>query len=64
MKQEIGLPCIKAVILAAGGGSPMDAIQRDNLKCLQHVDGVAILERTKKGNPYCGVTEFVFVLGF
>lgn len=64
MKQEIELPSIKAVILAAGDGSPADAIQSGNLKCLQHVDGVAILERMIRGNLDCGVTEFVFVLGF
>lgn len=64
MKQEIEIPSIKAVILAVGDGSPVDAIQRSNLKCLQHIDGTAILERLIRGNLECGVTEFVFVLGF
>ncbi len=64
MKHELEVPVIKAVILAAGEGSLADASRPLTLKCLQHIDDVAVLERTIRASLEAGVTAFVFVLGF
>lgn len=64
MKHEIEIPNIKAVILAAGAGSRVDPLRETVPKCLRHVGGVAILERSIRNSLACGVTEFVFVLGY
>lgn len=64
VKHELEVPVIKAVIIAAGEGSHTDTSRPLALKCLQHFDGVAVLERTINASLEAGVTAFVFVLGF
>ncbi len=64
MKHELEIPNTKAVILAAGVGSRVDPSREGDPKCLLHVGGIPILERTIRNCLACGVADFVFVLGF
>lgn len=64
MKLESAVLPQKAVILAAGIGSRLAPLTNDCPKCLLEVDGVNILERMIAGNLACGISEFVFILGF
>ncbi len=54
----------KAIILAAGIGSRLGSLTQDCPKCLLEVNGVKILERMITTSLACGISEFVFVLGF
>ena len=54
----------KAIILAAGVGSRIRPLTDDCPKSLLKVNGIAILERMILNIQACGLSEFVFVLGY
>jgi choline kinase len=64
MSPASSLPPTKVVILAAGVGSRIRPLTDDCHKCLLAVAGTPILERMIRNIQACGLTEFVFVLGY
>lgn len=57
-------PPTKAIILAAGVGSRIRPLTNDCPKSLLKVAGLPILERMIVNILECGISEFIFVLGY
>jgi len=64
MSPASSLTSTRVVILAAGVGSRIRPLTDDRHKCLLPVAGTPILERMIRNIQACGLTEFIFVLGY
>lgn len=57
-------PTTKAIILAAGVGSRIRPLTNDHPKSMLKVAGIPIIERMITNILECGISEFIFVLGY
>ncbi len=55
---------MKAIILAAGMGSRLKALTKDNPKCMVKVNGETLIERVLSQLDKCNLEEIILVLGY
>lgn len=55
---------MKAIILAAGMGSRLKALTKDNSKCMVKVNGKTLIERVLSQLNNCNLEEIILVLGY
>lgn len=55
---------MKAIILAAGMGSRLKALTKDNPKCMVKVNGETLIERVLSQLDKCNLKEIILVLGY
>lgn len=55
---------MKAIILAAGMGSRLKALTKDNPKCMVKVNGETLIERVLLQLDKCNLEEIILVLGY
>lgn len=55
---------MKAIILAAGMGSRLKALTKDNPKCMVKVNGETLIERVLSQLDRCNLEEIILVLGY
>ena len=55
---------MKAIILAAGMGSRLKALTKDNPKCMVKVNGETLIERVLSQLDKCNFEEIILVLGY
>ena len=55
---------MKAIILAAGMGSRLKALTKDNPKCMVKVNGETLIERVLSQLDKCNLEELILVLGY
>lgn len=55
---------MKAIILAAGMGSRLKALTKDNPKCMVKVNGKTLIERVLSQLNNCNLEEIILVLGY
>jgi choline kinase len=54
----------KALIIAAGSGSRLESLHRNQPKCLLEISGESILSRIIKSLKECGIREITIVTGY
>ena len=55
---------MKAIILAAGMGSRLKALTKDNPKCMVKVNGKTLIEKVLSQLDRCNLEEIILVLGY